>query len=212
MAGATRTKGLYLGKWETVADAEKTGVMLAWEEHDRVAIDSQGVIQGIWNLQFDPPRSCINEALVAQMQRRPRTLMWVKGHQGERGNEEADMRVREEVEIAWRLQKRVIATPAGIKHEHPIYPTAPARIRWSPRVLKGLVYMVTDKGSQQQWLYEIGKSDEPWCVCDSWTPQNAAHLQQCLWVGDWRGRTGEQMWDDEKWCEKVADFILQFCR
>ena len=33
-AGATRTKGLYLGEWATVADAEEAGVLLAWEEHD----------------------------------------------------------------------------------------------------------------------------------------------------------------------------------
>jgi len=73
----------------------------------------------------------------------------VKGHQGERGNEEADRRAREEVEMWWRLQGRVIATPAGIKQEHPIYPTAPAHLKWFPRALKGLVYMVTDKGPQQ---------------------------------------------------------------
>jgi len=36
-AGATITRGLYLGKWATVADAEETGVMPAWQECDRVA-------------------------------------------------------------------------------------------------------------------------------------------------------------------------------
>jgi len=77
-----------------------------------------------------------------------------------------------------------------------------------PRVLKGLVYLMTDKGPQQQWLYEIGKSNEPWCACDGWTPQNAAHLLRCPWVGDGRGRSSEQIWEDEKWCEGVADFIL----
>ena len=30
-AGATRQKGLYLGKWATVADAEEVGVLLAWK-------------------------------------------------------------------------------------------------------------------------------------------------------------------------------------
>lgn len=28
--------------------AEEVGVLLAWEDHDRVALDSQGVIQRIW--------------------------------------------------------------------------------------------------------------------------------------------------------------------
>jgi len=105
----------------------------------------------------------IEEALAEKMQERPRTLMWVKGHQGEEGNEEADRRVRIEVEMGLRLQKTVIATPVGIKQEFQIDPKAPAHLKWSPRVVKGLVYMVTDKGRQQQWLWEIGKPEEPWC-------------------------------------------------
>jgi len=46
-----------------------------------------------------------------------------------------------------------------------------------------------DKGPQRQWLWEIGKTDEPACVCGGWTAQNtainesqkknAAHLQLC---------------------------------
>jgi len=122
--------------------------------------------------------------------------------------EEADERARSEVEMGWRLQKMVIAMPAGIKQEFPIYPTMPAHLKWSSKAAKGQVYIVTDKRSQQQWLWEIGKSEEPWCVCDGWTPQNAAHLLGCPWVGDGRGRTSEQVWEDEKWCEAVADFIM----
>lgn len=68
----------------------------------------------------------------------------MKGHQGERGNEEADKRAKREVEMGWRLQKAVIATPAGIKQELPIYPKIPVHL------VKGLVYMVTDKGPQRQ--------------------------------------------------------------
>jgi len=60
---------------------------------------------------------------------------------------------------------------------------------------------------QHQWLTEIGKVDTPWCVCDRWTPQNAAHLMICPWVGDGKGRTQEKMWEDEEWCEAVFDFI-----
>jgi len=74
--------------------------------------------------------------------------MWVKGQQGEKGNKEADMRAKEEVEMGWRLQKTVIATPAEIKQEHAIFPKAPAHLKWPPRTLKRLVYMVTDKGPQ----------------------------------------------------------------
>jgi len=68
--------------------------------------------------------------------------------------------------------------------------------------------MVADKDPQQQWLWEIGKSVEPCCVCDGWTPQNAAHLLRCPWVSDGRGRTSEQVWEDEMWCEAVVEFIM----
>jgi len=206
-AGATRTEGLYLGEWATVADAEETGVMLAWEKCSVVALDSQGVIQRIWNLRYAEPRSWIEEKLVRQMQEKQRTLMWVKGHDGIEGNEEADKRARREVDMGYRLQKPDIATPAGIKTEFPIYPKAPRHMKWGAKAIKGLVYIITDKGPQQQWLWEIGKSDNPACVCDGWTPQNAVHLRDCAWVGDGKGRTADAIWEDEEWCAAVEDFI-----
>jgi len=43
--GATRTRGLFLGTTATVVDAEVVGVTLAWENVDRVALDSQGAVQ-----------------------------------------------------------------------------------------------------------------------------------------------------------------------
>jgi len=58
----------------------------------------------------------------------------------------------------------------------------------------------------RQWLWEIGKVEDPQCVCDNWTAQNAAHLQRCPWVGDGIGLSVEQMWGDEEWCERVVDF------
>ena len=112
------------------------------------------------------------------------------------------------MDMGYRLQKTVLATPAGIKSEFPIYPKAPKHIGWKVRAVKGLVHMVTDKGPQQQWLWEIGKVENPACVCDDgWTPQNAAHLRDCSWVGDGRGMTADGMWEDEKWCEAVEEFI-----
>jgi len=56
-AGATRMRGLYLGERATVADVEEVGELLAWDDCDQVALDSEGVIQRIWNLQHVQPRS-----------------------------------------------------------------------------------------------------------------------------------------------------------
>jgi len=80
-AGVTRTRGMYLGTMATMADAESVGVMLAWEGADTVALDSQGVTQRIWSLRCITPRSWTEETLKAQMQERPRKLMWVRMQQ-----------------------------------------------------------------------------------------------------------------------------------
>ena len=129
-----------------MADTEAVGVLLAWENSHVVTLDSQGMIQRTSNLKYTPPRSWIEEELVARMRERPRTLMWVKGHSGVAGNEMADRRARKAMKMGRRTQGRAIATPLGIKQEFPIYPKAPAHMTWSPRAVRGLVYMVTDKG------------------------------------------------------------------
>jgi len=65
--------------------------------------------------------------------------MWVKGHNKVEGNEKADRTARRAVKKGKRAQETVIATPAGIKQEFPIYPKAPAHMTWSPMAVKGLV-------------------------------------------------------------------------
>jgi len=149
---------------------------VAWEDLDTVALDR------VWCLQYVTPRSWIEEGLKRQMQARPKTLIWVKGHQGIEGNGRADKRAKVEVEMGWslwRTHKRDVATPAGIKQAYPMHPKAPPHMRWTTKAIKGLVYVGTDKGPQRQWLWEVGRAEEPWCVCDGWTPQNAAHFQCC---------------------------------
>jgi len=207
-AGATRTKGEYLGTMATVADAEEMGIALAWEENDVVALDSMGVIQRIQSLTHRHPRSWIEERLVEQMNERQRTLMWVKGHDGVEGNEKADRTAKEEVHKGVWMNKPDIVTPAGIRQTYRLHGKAPKHLSWSRWALRGLTYMVTDKGPQAQWLKIMGKTDDARCVCDGWTPQNAAHLYVCPWVGDGRGRTREQMYEDEEWCESLARFLL----
>jgi len=191
----------------TVADAEELGVSLAWEECDVVALDSKGVIQRIQELETAPPRSWIEERLVTQMRIRPRTLMWVKGHDGVVGNEMADARAKREVKRGKRMHEPDIVTPAGIRQAYKLHGGAPKWLGWSRWAVRGLTYMVTDKGPQAQWLRVIGKTEDASCVCDGWTPQNAAHLYECPWVGDGKGRTKEMIWDDEKWCECLARFV-----
>ena len=46
------------------------------------------------------------------------------------------------------------------------------------------------------------------CVCDGWTPQNAVHLLGCPWIGYGKRCTSEQVWEDERWCEAVAGFLM----
>jgi len=173
-----------------------------------VALDSKGVIQRIQSLTHRHPRSWIEERLAAQMNERQRTLMWVKGHDGVEGNERADKMAKEAVNEGIWMNKPDIVTPAGIRQAFRLHGKTPKHLNWSRWALRRLTYMVTDKGPQAQWLKTIGKTDDASCVCDGWTPQNAAHLCMCPWVGDGKGRTKEQIFEDAEWCEEVARFLL----
>jgi len=134
--------------------------------------------------------------------------MWVKGHSGVEGNEKADNEAKKAVRKGRRMHKPDIVTPAGIRQAFPLHPPPPRQLRWPRIAMRGWTYLVTDKGPQRQWLWEMGKTGDPTCVCDGWTAQNAAHLFRCPWIGDGRGRTWEEAEEDAEWCTAAARFIL----
>jgi len=88
---------------------------MPWEAHGVVALDSKGVIQRIQGLVHQMPRSWVEERLVRQMIEHPRTLMWVKRHDGVAANEEADTRAKREVWMEERMHWPDVVTPAGIR-------------------------------------------------------------------------------------------------
>jgi len=109
--------------------------------------------------------------------------------------------------MGWRMHKPDIVTPAGIRQAYRLHGGVPAHLHWNKQAIRGLTYMVTDKGPQAQWLKEIGKVEDASCVCDGWTPQNAAHRYECPWVGDGKGMAREQAMKDKEWCGTVARFV-----
>ena len=81
------------------------------------------------------------------------TSIWVKGHSGVKGNEEADTMARKAAWIGRRMTQTSITTPAGIRQSFPMHPKlGRGRKEWSKQAIKGLTYLTTDKGYQRAWL------------------------------------------------------------
>lgn len=186
-------------------DAEEAGVMLAWEHEARqVALDSKSAIERISSLSFVKARSWIEEEIQRLGTEGPRRLSWVRGHTGIRGNEEADTAARRAGWIGSAMQEPEIATPAGIRHYHPLSTKRP-QMKWDRDALRGLTYVHTDRGPMKHWLRMIGRSEAGECECGA--AQNAVHILVCTKIGDGRGRKAEEIWKDEDWCREVARFV-----
>ena len=97
-----------------------------------------------------------------------------------------------------------IITPAGIRQDFPIH-SKPKHLRWTRKAVKGLTWVITDRGPLRRWLKIIGRSEDDRCECGE--IQNAAHLRRCNMVGDGKGRSIEECERDMEWCEAVADFL-----
>ena len=75
----------------------------------------------------------------------------------------------------------------------------------SRKQLRGLTFIITDRGPMKRWQWVIKRADAPFCQCGE--IQNAIHLTRCRLVADGAGRSLEQVWEDREWCEAVVDFL-----
>ena len=98
-----------------------------------------------------------------------------------------------------------LVTPAGVRQEYPIH-HIPAHLKWPRKSVKGLTYVVMDKGPLQQWLKRIGRADNNLCIYGQ--VQNAAHVMRCTEIGNEKGWTLEEAYKDSEWCGAVVDFLM----
>jgi len=76
---------------------------------------------------------------------------------------------------------------------------------WDREALKGLRYVVTDRGLTAGWLKTIGRSEDGTCGhCDEGAFQNSAHLRSCSGHWGWEGRSIDQVHEDMEWCRAVV--------
>ena len=203
-AAGTTKQAIYLGLHATVTDAEMAGVLLALREgHSRIALDSQAAILKMEQLYVEPARSWIE----LQLQKENKTgcsLMWVRGHAGNKGNEKADRTAKLKAYGGRVMQAVNLITPAGIRHDHRIHSKA-EHLNWTRKQLRGLSFIVTDRGPMKRWQWVIGRAEEQTCQCGE--IQNAVHLRRCRLVADGAGRSMEQCWKDREWCGELVDFL-----
>ena len=126
-----------------------------------------------------------------------------EGHTGVAGNDAADRKRvwQSTVEESGYSQTR---SPAGIRQEYPIHPK-PKHLGWDRKSMKGLTYIMTDRGPLRSWLKKIGRREDD--RCDWGSIQNAAHLIRYPLVGDGKGRAEDHEDDEDQVDNQVEEFF-----
>ena len=77
----------------------------------------------------------------------------------------------------------------------------PAHLKWDRQAVKGLTYMVTDRGPHRWWQKTISRMEYDKCKCG--IAQNAAQLMRYRWWeaarGGRKGKSGRTRIGTERW-------------
>ena len=71
---------------------------------------------------------------------------------------------------------------------------------------KGLIYIYTDKGPQNEWRYRICRADSDKCPCGN--PERSAHLVLQS-SRRWEGRKRDQVEKDQEFYGQVFRFLTE---
>lgn len=119
-----------------------------WREgYEVVASDSKAAIRRCINISRGTQwvRSWVDEEVLESTRGGVLQLVWVRGHSGVEGNEEAGNRAKEAARGGKWMLDPSIAIPAGIRLAYPLYTRTP-QLEWDREALRGLTYLHIDRG------------------------------------------------------------------